>query len=71
MKITTRLEDLMLENRIKSINQLSEQTGITRNTLTKLKNNDSKGVNFETIETLCKFFNCSINDLFQLEKEGA
>jgi putative transcriptional regulator len=71
MKISTRLEDLMWENRIKSINQLSELTGITRNTLTKLKNNDSKGVNFETIETLCKFFNCSINDLFQLEREGA
>lgn len=71
MKISTRLEDLMWENRIKSINQLSEKTGITRNTLTKLKNNDSKGVNFETIATLCKFFNCNINDLLQVENEGA
>lgn len=68
MKVVSKLEDLMWDNRIKSINQLSEITGITRNTLTRLKNNECKGINFDTIETLCKFFNCDLDEILKIEK---
>jgi len=71
LKVLIRLEDLMWENRVKSINKLSEQTGISRPSLTRMKNNESRGVNFETVETLCQFFDCDINDFLYIEKERA
>lgn len=62
------LEDLMWKNRIKSINQLSEKTKISRPTLTALKNGKSKVIHLSTIYTLCKEFNCGIDDLIQIKK---
>lgn len=63
------LRDLMWENRIASINQLSEATKISRPTLTSLDKNTFSGVNFDTVEKLCDYFKCGITDLFTIEKE--
>jgi len=71
MKIVSRLEDLMWENRIKSISQVSEETGITRPTLTRWRDNKSDGIRLETLEKLCDYFNCDIQDLLHTDKEGA
>lgn len=65
-----KLEDLMWENRIKSINELSEKTNISRSALTALKNGDAKMLHLSTLYTLCKHFNCGINDLVELKKGG-
>lgn len=69
MKISIRLEDLMWEKRVKSINYLSEQTGLSRATLTRMKNNESKAINLETAETICKYLGCELDELFYTEKE--
>ena len=67
--IKSRLEDLMWENRIKSINQLSLETGLSRQTLTALKDNTNHGVNLSTLETLCNYFNCEVGDILVMEEE--
>ncbi len=69
MKIKSKLEDLMWDKRIKSINQLSLDTGITRPTLTRLKENKSDGIRLETLEKLCHYFQCELTDLLEIEKE--
>lgn len=69
MKIIIRLEDLMWENRIKSINQLSEKTGIARATLTRLKKQKSQGINTETLVKLCEFFSCELDELLLVVTE--
>lgn len=69
MKIVSGLEDLMWDNRIKSINQLSEETGITRRTLTQLRNNTAQGVQYETLERLCEYFGCGLDDLIYIDTE--
>lgn len=61
--IKIQLEDLMWQNRIKSINQLSEITKISRETLSRLKKNEAIGINLDTLETLCEHLNCEITDL--------
>jgi len=61
--IKIQLEDLMWQNRIKSINQLSEITKISRETLSRLKKNEAMGINLDTLETLCFHLNCEITDL--------
>lgn len=63
-----KLEDLMWQNRIKSINELSEKTNISRSALTALKKGESKMLHLSTVYTLCKEFNCGIDDLIELKK---
>lgn len=67
--IKCNLRDLMWENRIASINQLSIATEISRQTLHRLDNGEAAGIQLETLEKLCNFFKCEITDLFEIEKQ--
>ena len=56
----------MLDKDIKSVMELSRQIEISRDTLTKLYNNnrvDTVGLNI--LDKLCRFFNCQIQDLIE------
>lgn len=59
----------MGERKIKSINQLSNETGITRKTLTRIYNDESNQLDFGTIAKLCDFFDCDLSDLLYLDKD--
>lgn len=65
MVIQSKLHILMGHKKIKSIRQLSEETGISRLSLTKLYDGTAKGVEFGTLTTLCRYFNCSVCDLLE------
>lgn len=65
--IKSRLHILMGEKKIRSIRQLSEETKISRLSLTKLYDGIGKGIDFDTLETLCNYFGCQIGDLLYLE----
>ncbi|GED14018.1 helix-turn-helix domain-containing protein [Aneurinibacillus migulanus] len=64
--IKSRLHILMGERKIKSIHELSRLTGISRPTLTRLYNDESDRLDFNTITTLCDFFNVPIQDLLEI-----
>lgn len=72
-KTKFRLHILMGEKKIRSISQLSQETGLSRPTLTKIYDNKTNRVEFETIERLCAFFECELKDLIELApvEEGA
>lgn len=63
--IDSKLHIQMGIKKIKSIRQLSEETKVTRLSLTKLYNGDAKGIEFATLNTLCTFFNCTVGDLLE------
>ncbi|KWX71585.1 Cro/Cl family transcriptional regulator [Paenibacillus riograndensis] len=67
--INSKLHILMGHKKIKSIRQLAEETSITRLSLTKLYNGESKGIEFNTLNTLCKYFDCDICDILEYEKD--
>lgn len=67
--IKSRLHMLMGEKKIKSINQLSNETGISRLSLTKIYNDSSKAIDYATLETLCTFFQCDVGDILTFEQE--
>lgn len=69
MKVKSNLHVLMGKKKIKSINQLSQLTGITRPTLTRLYNDEGDRIEYLTIQKLCDFFECEPGDLLYLEKE--
>lgn len=64
------LEDMMWRKRVPSINQLSKETKISLPTLYKIKNNNQVLIHLETIETLCNYFDCEVNDLIVYKREG-
>ena len=57
------LSVLLAERRLK-ISKVSADTGISRTTLTALCQNAGKGVQTDTINTLCMYLGVSVGDLF-------
>lgn len=55
--------DKILEERNLKIADVVRDTGVTRPTLTSLHNNRAKGINFDTLDTLCKFLSVTPNEL--------
>ena len=62
--IKLKLNELLNEKNM-TILQLSDIVGISRSTLNSMVNGTTKGIQFSTIETLCNFFRCDINDLIE------
>lgn len=58
----------IIDSRNLSINKLSQETKISRPSLTAMYNNESKGVQFDTLEKLMEVLNVSLDDLIG-EKE--
>ncbi|MGG0656475.1 helix-turn-helix domain-containing protein [Rummeliibacillus pycnus] len=65
--IQSKLSILMANKRI-NISELSRDTGISRNALSNLYNEKGKGVNFETLDILCEYFGCNIEDIIKFKK---
>lgn len=53
----------ILEEKKLSINKVSIDTGISRQTLTALANNESKGIQFNTLEILLAYLNVELTDI--------
>lgn len=72
--IKFKLEDLMnkkgsIEKRVVTINEVSNNTGIHRSTLSKILNEDGYNTGTDNIEKLCKFFDCAIEDVIEYIKD--
>lgn len=55
---------MLLAERGLKITKVSNDTGISRTTLTALSNNTSQGIQLETIDKLCIYLKCAIKDFF-------
>ncbi len=62
--LKNHLSKLMGEKRY-SIVEVSRKTGLTTSTISNLYNDKVKRLDFDTLEKLCKLFNCQPNDLFE------
>jgi len=54
----------MGERKLK-ISDLSRDTGINRGTVTRLYYETAERVEIEVINSLCQYFDCSVNDIFE------
>lgn len=66
--IKIHLSKLMGEQRM-NIQELSDKTGLHRNGLSKLYNEKTGSISFETLEKVCTALNCDISDLLEIKKE--
>ena len=62
--LKNHLSKLMGEKRY-SIVEVSRRTGLTTSTISNLYNDKVKRLDFDTLEKLCKLFDCQPNDLFE------
>lgn len=60
---------LLAKKRLK-ITDVAEGTGLSRNTIRALYYETAKGIQFQTLQTLCIYLNCEVGELFELEKEA-
>lgn len=65
--VVNRLAILMAEHLVK-ITEVSKATGISRTTLTNLYYKRTKGISFDVLNELCKYFKCDISDLLEHKK---
>ncbi|MBO6086877.1 helix-turn-helix transcriptional regulator [bacterium] len=62
--IVCKLDDLLWQNRTNA-KDLSKATGISTNTLSRLKNNKNIAYEARTIDLICKYFKCKIGDFLE------
>jgi DNA-binding Xre family transcriptional regulator len=53
------------EGRRVAINEVASSTGLNRMTLSKILNQKGYGTGTETIDKLCQYFNCEVQDLME------
>ena len=68
--IKCHLSRMMGEKRLK-IADVARATGVNRGTITRLYHENAQRVDFDTLETLCRYFNCEIGDLLIMQGSGA
>lgn len=60
---------IILGERLLKISKISEETGISRTTLTNLYYRKSKYITFETLDKLCNYLACSIEDIIEYQPD--
>ncbi len=68
MIVKNNLRVLMAKNKM-NIKDVHEATGLSRTTISKLYNEESTTIAFDTIYKLCTLFNCEVNELLYLDKD--
>ena len=68
MVVRNNLRVLMAKHKM-NIQDVSDATGLSRKSISKLYHEESVQITFDVIARLCKLFNCDVEDLLYLEKE--
>lgn len=58
-----------LEGRRITISEIAEATGLNRMTLSKILNQKGYGTGTDTIDRLCSYFGCKVEDLMEHTQE--
>ena len=64
-----RLSNLMGERKILKLSEVAQATGVNRNTLTSLYYDRAVRIELSVADTLCEYFNCNMQDLFEYTNE--
>ena len=70
MAITIKLDRVMFENGNMKVPELSELSGLNKNTLYSFYKGEIKRVDLDTLDKLCKALNCTVEDLLEYADDG-
>jgi len=66
--IKSNFHVLLAEKRLR-VADVARATGLSKTTLHKLYNEQSSRIDFETLDKLCTFLNCSVEDILEHKNE--
>jgi Predicted transcriptional regulator len=69
MKIVSHLPILMAKRKVKNINRLAAETGVSSTTLYRLYDGTNTRIDYDTLIKLCAFFNCTVGELLEYVPE--
>ena len=67
--ITCKLSSITGDRKILRLRAVVHATGINRNTLTNMYYDRAVRIELPVADKLCKYFNCTMNDLFEYAEE--
>lgn len=59
----------LVGERLLKISKISEDTGISRTTLTNLYYRRCNAISFEVLDKLCTYLNCGIENIIEYKKD--
>ena len=62
--VKLRIKDILIEQGHTKY-WLYKQLGLSYQNLSRIMNNETSGIRFDTLDALCKILNCPISDLFE------
>jgi len=62
--------DVMMAKRKMSLNELSDQVGLTLSNLSILKTGKAKAIRFSTLEAICQVLECQPGDILEFVEEA-
>ena len=63
------LDEKSLEGKRITVSDVSRETGISRATLTRIANIPGYNTNTDTLNNLCRYFNCNPGDLLEIRDD--
>ncbi|MFA1821197.1 helix-turn-helix domain-containing protein [Virgibacillus oceani] len=66
-KLKVNIYQLMASRNIRTVTEISRSTNISSKALYDIINGKTRRIDFDTIEKLCRFFDCGVGDLLILE----
>ncbi len=67
-KIILRLDKVMADRKM-SLNQLSQQVGVSNVNLSKIKTGKVSAIRFSTLVAICEALNCQPGDILEYSSE--
>lgn len=68
MEIEIKLLEQMAKNNIRQIRALSQKSGVSEQSISKLLNEKSKYMRLDSLAKLCGALDCEIGDLIEFKK---
>ncbi len=67
--IVSNLAVVMAKKRVRTVEELYVQTGISRAALSRLYYGRGEGVHFSTLDGLCRYLGCDVGDLLHVQAD--
>ncbi len=66
--IEIKLDDLIWQHRV-TADKIAKDTGLSKNTISKMRNSKNANISISTIDKLCEYFSCDVSDLLVYVKK--
>ena len=68
MKLKFKLRLLMAKKDVRTIKEVAEGSGVSRQVLDRIDKDKSRRLDYDTVEKLCAYFGCEVGELMYIDK---